>query len=726
MDFLTQWFIAAGVAAASIPVVLHMLRRAPNQDMPFSVVKFLKPSQPKLTKRSSIEHWPLMLLRILAVLLIGLAFARPFLREVIPLDATDEVVQSVTLLVDKSASMRRDGIYEQVQKIVRETISQLSSHDQLSVVVYSNTSTKLLSREKWISATEDERAALVEGILEAYEPDWMATDTGAAMRIAADELAEESKERLNVDDRRLVLVTDFQRGSDLDELKSGNWPANVEVELKTVTATKKGNVGVAFVQDRRTDRTRVRVTSAGDTVQQEFELKTFDVSGAAVGQPIKVMVAPGQRRSLILPVPDSAVGKSVVGIELLGDDHPFDNVIDLPDVENPVVKVAHIGPSTFNDPESMRYYLQRVLDGNQERNVIVVDLVKDDGVVLPIPADVSFVVATDVVPAGLLDSIREFLDRSGTLLVAPPSVAAVESLKKFLPADFEVKEAVVDEYAMPGFVDFDHPLFSIFSDARFADFSSIKFWRHRNLIFSEEDRQKGDWSIVAKFDSGMPAIAEVNAGAGGRIILLAAGWQPTDSQFALSTRFPPLLTRILALASPAQKDQLVQTVGDIIRPESLVSSDDWSIQFPDGEIQTAASVLEKLQEISGGIEVPPSSQAATVMLSAPGRYKVTGKNDDGDYSVMLIAGLAASETQTEMLPVGQLQVLGIGVQSDSEEFPDDTSGVNEKVVKGQLTSSELERKQKWWRWLLLAGMGCLLAESLWAAAIERQRSPETA
>ncbi len=726
MDFLTQWFIAAGVAAASIPVVLHMLRRAPTQDMPFSVVKFLKPSQPKLTTRSNIEHWPLMLLRILALVLIGLAFARPFLREVILLDETDDVVQSVTLLVDKSASMRRDGIYEQVQKIIRDTIGQLGDHDQLSVVVYSDTSTTLLSREKWISATEDERTALVEGILEAYEPDWMKTNTGSAMRIAADELAQESKERLNVNRRRLVLVTDFQRGSDLDELKSGNWPANVEVELKTVTATKKGNVGVTFVQDRRTDRTRVRVASAGDTMQQEFELKTFDASGAAVGQPIKVTVAPGQRRSLILPVIDPTVGKSVVGVELLGDDHPFDNVIDLPDVENPVVKVAHIGPSALNDPESMRYYLQRVLDGNQERDVIVVDLLKDDGVVLPIPADVKFVVATDVVPAGLLDSVANFLDRSGTLLVAPPSVAAVESLKKFLPVNFEVKEAVVDDYAMLGYVDFDHPLFSVFSDARFADFSSIKFWRQRNLIFSEEDRQEGDWSIVAKFDSGTPAIAEVNVGTGGRMILLAAGWQPTDSQFALSTRFPPLLTRVLSLASPAQKDQLVQTVGDMIRPGELVSADDWSIQFPDGEIRTAAFVLNKLQEMSAVTAGQPTSQSATVRLRAPGRYTVTGKNEDGDYSVLLIAGLAASESQTEMLPVGQLQVLGIGVEPDPEKSLDETSDVNEEVVKGQLSSSELERKQKWWRWLLLAGMGCLLAESLWAAAIERQRSASAA
>ncbi|MEZ6128265.1 MAG: BatA domain-containing protein [Planctomycetaceae bacterium] len=711
MDFLTPIFAAIGVAAAAIPVVLHMLRRAPTQDMPFSIVRFLKPSQPKLTKRSNIEHWPLLLLRILALVLIGLAFARPFLREVIALDEADDVVQSVTILVDKSASMRRDGIYEKVQKTLRESIDELGDQDLLSVMMFSDATTTLLSREKWATATSGERAALVEGIVEGYEPDWMATNTGAAMRIAADELAQESKDRLNVRRRRLVLITDFQRGSNLDDLRTGNWPASVEVELKTIEPTKKGNVGVTFVKDRRADRTRVRIASAGDTVQQEFDLRPFDARGAPVGEAMKVTVAPGQRRSVILPAVDAKAKTAVVGVELKGDEHPFDNIIDLPELENPVVQVAHIGPAGLNNPESMRYYLQRVLDGNVERNVKLIDLLKGNGVVLPVPTDVKFVVATAAVPDALLDSVTEFLSRSGTLLMAPPSTDAVLSLSKFLPKDFEVKEAVVDDYAMLGQINFEHPLFSTFADARFADFSSIRFWKHRNLVFNEEDRQEGDWSVVAKFDAGTPAIVEVPVGDGGRVILFATGWHPTDSQWALSTRFPPLLTRILSLASPVQKDQVIQTVGDVIRPGQLVSSDNWTVTFPDGEVLSAADVAES----------HATDADATIVLTEPGRYIVNGKTDDGDYSVSLIAGLAAIESRTEMLPVGQLQVLGIGVDSPSEGQLEDAASADTNKV-GQLNASELEKKQKWWRWLLLAGLGCLLLESLWASVIERRRA----
>jgi hypothetical protein len=170
-----------------------------------------------------------------------------------------------------------------------------------------------------------------------------------------------------------------------------------------------------------------------------------------------------------------------------------------------------------------------------------------------------------------------------------------------------------------------------------------------------------------------------------------------------------LLTRILSLASPVQKDQVIQTVGDVIRPGQLVSSDDWTVTLPNGDIQSAADLVEN----------DTAADNAAITLAEPGRYTVTGKTEDGEYSVSLIAGLAAIESRTEMLPVGQLQVLGIGVDSPVEGQLDDVAATD--VAKaGQLNASALEKKQKWWRWLLLAGLGCLLLESLWASAIERR------
>jgi hypothetical protein len=160
----------------------------------------------------------------------------------------------------------------------------------------------------------------------------------------------------------------------------------------------------------------------------------------------------------------------------------------------------------------------------------------------------------------------------------------------------------------------------------------------------------------------------------------------------------------------------------VIRPGELVSADVWSVTLPSGETQTAAQIRE-LQEaagIAGAAE--KESRQLSMSLTEPGRYIVTGQTEEGESSVMLIAGLSALESRTEMLPIGQLQALGVGVTRGDAASGSQDSADAEAMVAGQLSASELEKKQKWWRWLLLSGLGCLVLESLWAAAIERRQA----
>ncbi len=721
-------FAAVGVAAAAVPVVLHMLRRAPTQRLPFSIVRFLKPSRPKLTKRSTIEHWPLMLLRILALVLIGLAFARPFQRTAVTAATGDSAVKHVALLIDRSASMRRDGIRDEVMAAVREAVDALADDDLLSVFEFSKDTRSRISSEKWLQASGGERDAMIAEVLDSYEPDWMPTRTGSALRQVADELAQENRPGSAVRERRLILISDFQEGSELDALKNSSWPASVQLELKTVKAEQPGNVGISWFKDQTTDRIRVRLTSAGDSSQSAFELQPLDENRTPVGDPLPVRVSPGQRRTVLLPKADEATARVIAGVELRDDPHSFDNMVDLPTTQNPVIRVAHIGLADFNDPETMRYYLQRALDGVTDQRVELIDAVRDNGVVLPIAADVRLVVATDVVPDGLQQSLSEMLQRGGVLLAALKSADMATSMAGILPRQLKVSEAVVDDYAMLSQVDFESPMFAAFADAKFSDFSSIRFWKFRQLSLPTEDRPPGEWNVIAKFDSGDPAIVS-SASEKGRIILLASGWQPSDSQWALSTRFPPLISSVLAMADPGRSDELARTVGDVVKPGELVSSDDWTLQLPDGSIVESETTrgLEQgpLEAEAAVFGKDPNPRTTSVELTEPGRYVVTGRNPDDDKpaTVTLIAGLDPAESRTEALPAGQLQVLGVTVDNlETDIASDASSGDNDSP--GQLSISELEARQKLWRWFLLAGLACLLLESILASMIESRREQE--
>ena len=70
MSFLTPLFLLGGLALA-LPVIFHLIRRTTRERTVFSSLMFLLPTPPRLTKRSRLEHWLLLLLRCLALALLA-------------------------------------------------------------------------------------------------------------------------------------------------------------------------------------------------------------------------------------------------------------------------------------------------------------------------------------------------------------------------------------------------------------------------------------------------------------------------------------------------------------------------------------------------------------------------------------------------------------------------------------------------------------------------------
>ena len=109
MSFLYP-LLLAGVAAVAAPILLHLIRRHTRDRVTFSSLMFLHTTMPRFQSRSRLEHIPLLILRCLIVCLLAFAFARPFLiRPAAP--STVHPGERVVLLIDTSASMRREGVW---------------------------------------------------------------------------------------------------------------------------------------------------------------------------------------------------------------------------------------------------------------------------------------------------------------------------------------------------------------------------------------------------------------------------------------------------------------------------------------------------------------------------------------------------------------------------------------------------------------------------------------
>src|SRR5205823_14773047 len=80
MGLLAPLYIA-GALAVALPILFHLIRRTPQGRQYFSSLMFLSPSLPRLTRRSRLNNILLLLLRAAALILLALAFARPFFNQ---------------------------------------------------------------------------------------------------------------------------------------------------------------------------------------------------------------------------------------------------------------------------------------------------------------------------------------------------------------------------------------------------------------------------------------------------------------------------------------------------------------------------------------------------------------------------------------------------------------------------------------------------------------------
>jgi len=80
MTFLTMSLIAGGLAAAVIPVVLHLVMQGRPKAYEFPALRFIRLRLAANQRRFRLKHLLLLALRVLLLVLLGVALARPTLR----------------------------------------------------------------------------------------------------------------------------------------------------------------------------------------------------------------------------------------------------------------------------------------------------------------------------------------------------------------------------------------------------------------------------------------------------------------------------------------------------------------------------------------------------------------------------------------------------------------------------------------------------------------------
>ncbi len=304
MSFLNSIWLWGGLAAAgvAVPIIIHLINRFRHRVTDWAAWELLQRAMVVRQRRVKLEDLILLLLRCLALLLIGLALARPTIRGAAAAMFGGASQIGVVVAVDGSYSMEHTGVrsrFDRAQQRVRDLMQTLDPGDPTTLVLMGQ-QPKVLLRNV---AFDPERFA---SELNDAEP----LPEGLNLERNLDEL-ETLMQELQTPNRELYLVSDAQaidwsRLSDKSEQTIENIRELGRVALVTTAAESSANVALTrfelasgTLRIGSTVRYLASAHNFGDAPVDDAAV-TLEVDGALVDRRPLGRIDPGENVSMPL------------------------------------------------------------------------------------------------------------------------------------------------------------------------------------------------------------------------------------------------------------------------------------------------------------------------------------------------------------------------------------------------------------------------------------------
>jgi hypothetical protein len=544
MSFLSPLFLI-GIAAAAVPVLLHLLRRRPEMSVKFPAVRMLRHSPVEQSSRRRLRELLLLALRVSALVLLSVAFARPFFASATVI--SDGGVTIVAL--DTSLSVSAPGRMAAAQDVARQAVDTAPSGDLVGVVTFADAAAVA-------AAPSGDRGLAMSAVNDA------AARAGATRYRTALEAAAELIARHGNGSGRIVVVTDLQ---------AAGWMPGDRVRLPPQVAVHVADIGplpenLAVVRTRAEGDGRVIATIANFGSEAREARATLTSEEGAAGK-AQVTIGGGQSADVTFT---GVAGESATvtiddpaGLQL-------DNIRHL--VLQRSVAPAVLIVTATGDLGREAFYAQQALTAGGPRGADF----EVEGVAAPAlstwDADrldrfaAVIVVSTRGLDARGREVLTGFVARGGgMLLAAGPDVdgdVAAEALSASVAIG--VSEAPDSSERARGraivATDARHPLFSAMGAA--GEGLGVATFQRVADVQSEE------CAPIARFTTGEPALLDCSGDAG-RTLILASDLNQSWNTLPRHAAFVPFLhesVRYLASRRGAPQDLLVNERPDAQEP----------------------------------------------------------------------------------------------------------------------------------------------------------------
>lgn len=655
MNFLNPLALFA-LAAVAVPILIHIFSRRRVPEVPFSTIRFLSPADRRSMVRVNLRRLILLALRVAAIALVALAFARPVVRGSLAALFPAGGSRAVCVLLDRSYSMGLEGeegeAFGRAKGRLAGILGNLEAGDRVTIALF-DTGVEVvydgeLEREVIARALADER------------PSWRGTDLRAAVAFGRETL-----ERSRREVRELYVLSDFQ--------KSGLGPAGpaagsgggspVRALLAPVQSSEVANVAVeevlaprAAIRRGEAARLSVGLRNASEKVEARFPLE-IALDGRRVVE-TEIALAPGARRAEEIAVTLDRDGRVRGTARKAPDRLAADDTRWFALRARSRARALLVGGGGS-------FYLEQALapageggvielEKRSERLFTTEDLERADILVLGPGLGIE---------PSRAELVERFVSNGGTAVVL--LLPELESVAKRLS-----RRALAFEYAeMPrGFFTIERPerapaFLAPFDDDDLAALARVRFARAAFV----KGVPRGEMALM--FSTGYPFVWIERHGEG-TVVFAAIDPRPEAGELVLSPYFLPLARQLVLATGRARAPEEGALVGeDIVR--AVAARGEIVCDLPGGGVYLPEAPREGAAPGAGpgaGPGARPRAASAERPVAAPGEREVVVPGVDEPGFVTIRSGadtLALVAVNPDCRRESDLAFLSAGAAADS-------------------------------------------------------------
>jgi hypothetical protein len=629
----------------------------------------------------------LLLLRCVALALLVLAFARPFFRAS-ALGFSTSGVSEVVILIDRSYSMSYGDHWNRAKIAANNVIEELSSDDRATLIFFDRGAVQAGPR-----STTDHTS--LRGFVNGAELSSGSTRFGPALELAERLLQESSFLR-----HKVVLISDFQQ-SGVESVAGVRFPTGTLFSAVPIQNDRSANVsvtGVSFEREYFSGRERVmfsaRITNRSNDPVDNIEV-ALDVGEREIERLSVSLLASESATVDFKPVTFEAI--TMIGaIRISSDQLPTDDTFYFTAAPGELVNVLLISSNLSNRDANL--YLTRALGIGSSPTFDVTQTTVGSFAVSDL-SNYQVVVLNDVPSPseeiGL--ALEKFVEEGGGLLfVSGERSAWSEERLKIFPGTVEPPIDRVGRGGSFGFVDYSHPIFELFGMERSGDVTTARFFRYRPIDVSETA------TVLANYDNGSPALVEHHVGKG-KVLFWASTLDNFWNDLALKPVYLPFVHRLtehLASYTPPVSWFLAGQVLDLGQERSLLS--DFGLEDAD---------LVAISPSGQLIPVTEAEQSGFINLVEQGFYEIHDASTTSRQPLILAVNVDLSESDLSAVDPDEFASYVTGRANQNQSDLD--------TVVQEVSSKDLERRQRIWWYLLIAAVLFLVSETVISNRLSR-------